>query len=73
MQAITKILDSSTDELSKALRIIWEDQKRLASDTDFKEIKEHLDYAQQMLLNLMCSLEDFGKKIALEFYHVEVE
>ena len=71
MQTITKIIDASTDQLSEALKLIWRNKAKLEGDPELKRIKEHVDTAQTILLNLMCSLEDYDKIMATEFYACE--
>lgn len=49
-----KILDKATAELSSCL------QNYTSLNT---ETKKHIDYAQELLLHLMYSMEDFEKKL----------
>lgn len=55
MRSVIKILDKATAELSVCL------ENHLTSLSP--EAKKHIDYAQELLLDLMYSMEDFERNI----------
>jgi len=61
MKVITKVIDKATDLLSDCL-------KNDAMIEQFPEIKDNIDYAQELLLGLMIELENFERTMILKYW-----
>jgi len=74
---LSQILDKITEELSEAINIIWNQDtltknlKKIKDNPDMGRIKERIDSAQEMLLELLTCVEQFEAKVALGFYMLE--
>jgi len=78
MTMITKILDKATDEISAVIEALWGDKEYKGSYEDYAQVnqnnvdwikvKDRLDYAQELLLNLMISIEEHEKRLVIEFW-----
>jgi len=77
---VSKIIDKATDEISAVIGILWDEKelkqgqsyedyaKQINDNVDWLKVKDHLDHAQELLLNLMIDLEDFEKSLILKFW-----
>lgn len=74
---LSQILDKITEELSEAINIIWNQDtltknlKKIKDNPEMGRIKERIDSAQEMLLELLTCVEQFEAKVALGFYMLE--
>jgi len=74
---LSQILDEITKELSGALNLIWSEKdletnlKKLKSNPELGEVKERVDRAQELLLELQAYAERFETVIATAFYFIE--
>ena len=74
---LSQILDEITKELSEALNLIWSEKdletnlKKLKSNPELGEVKERVDRAQELLLELQAYAERFETVIATAFHFIE--
>lgn len=76
---LAQIIDSVTKELSKAINMIWSEKtleanlEKLKNNATERGVKECIDTAQSMLLELLTYLEQFEIKLAFGFYMLDNE
>jgi len=78
MSMVSKIIDKATDEISAVMETLWGNKEYKGSyedyvqvnqnNIDWLKVKDCLDHAQELLLNLMLDLEEFEKSLIIKFW-----